>query len=390
MSERLYYTDAYLTRFDAHIIGRTEHEGRPALLLDRTAFYPASGGQPADRGTIRATPVVDVVEREDGRILHVVEHIIEGDGPVVCEIEWERRRDHMQQHTGQHLLSAVLERLRGARTESFHLGVQTSTIDIAATLTIEQLAPVEVEANRIVWENRRVQVRFADEAEAATLPLRKPPARGGTLRVIEIEDYDCSACGGTHVARTGELGLVALTGAERYKGGTRVEFVCGGRALLRFQAVRASLTAAARLLSSGAAEVPAAVQRLDAELRDQRHLVKRWQERAIAADAERLIAGGSGARLVIARHLPDWDRQALKGLAAALCAHPGAVVVLVGSEPPAVIVAGGPESGVDAAAIVRELTSRFGGRGGGRREMAEAGGLGAAPAELLEAAVRMT
>ena len=387
MTERLYYTDAYLTRFDAHVAGRVVHDRQPAVRLDRTAFYPASGGQPADRGTIQAVPVTDVIDLEDGSILHVLERPVEGDGPVACEIDWLRRHDHMQQHTGQHVLSAALEREHGIRTESFHLGAEASTIDVSAAVALEQLVPVEAAANRLVWENRPVHVRFADEAEAASLPLRKPPARGGPLRIIEIENFDFSACGGTHVARTGELGLIAVTNLERYKGGTRLEFVCGRRALSRFQALRLAVSSAARLLSTTASDLPSAIERLHADIRGQRHGARQWQERAIEAEAERLLLRDGGGPSVIRKHLAEWDPQALKGLAAALGARPRLVAVLVGSEPGTVIVACGAETDVDAAAVVRDLTNRFGGRGGGRRELAQAGGLRASAAEILQAAL---
>ncbi|HXE81260.1 MAG TPA: DHHA1 domain-containing protein [Vicinamibacterales bacterium] len=387
MSDRLYYTDAYLARFDARVVERLVWEGRPAARLDRTAFYPVSGGQPSDRGTMGPVPVVDVVEREDGEIVHVLDRPLDGEDRVQCEIDWPRRLDHMQQHTGQHLLSAALERARGISTLSFHLGSDASTIDVAAAVTLDELAPVEELANRVIHENRPVHVRFVDPAEAASLPLRKPPARQGTLRVIEIEALDVSACGGTHVARTGELGLLALTGAERYKGGTRLEFVCGGRAVARFQALRSSASSAARLLSTTAADLAASIERLQGELKQRRQEVRDWQERAITAEAERLLASSAGNRRVIARHFPDWEPQALKRLATMLAGHPGVVAVLVGSEPGTVVVACGTESGMDASAVVRELTSRFGGRGGGRAGMAQAGSLAASPSEILSAAL---
>jgi alanyl-tRNA synthetase len=385
MAERLYYTDAYLTRFDARVTRRSTHQGQPAVMLDRTAFYPASGGQPSDRGRIDAVAVIDVIDLDDGDILHLLERPVQAD-VVSCDIDWVRRRDHMQQHTGQHLLSAALERVHRIRTDSFHLGAESSTIDVSASVTLDRLASVEEEANRVIWENRPVHVRFADEAEAAALPLRKPPARGGTLRVIEIESFDVSACGGTHVARTGELGLLAVTSTERYKGGTRLEFVCGGRALVRFQALRLALGSAARLLSSSGPEVPSAIERLQSEGRQQKHAARQWQERAIDAEAERLLRGAAATDPVIARHLTDWDPPALKALAAAIGSRSQARAVLAGAEPGTVVVACGRESAVDASAVVRHLTARFGGRGGGRPELAQAGGLAASPEEILEAA----
>jgi len=386
---RLYYTDAYLTTFDAVVAERLQWGDRPAVVLDRTAFYPTSGGQPFDTGEIAAVRVVEVVDADDGRVVHVVERAIDANTAVACRIDWARRFDHMQQHTGQHVLSAAFERVHGIRTESFHLGADTCTIDVSASVAPEAVIAVEREANRVVWTDRPVHVRFVEEAEAARLPLRKPPARGGPLRVIEIEEVDLSACGGTHVARTGEIGLIALTNTERYKGGTRIEFVCGGRALSRVQQLREGLTAAARHLGCAPLDVPAAVERLQDETKQQRHTHRLQQQQLAELHGDRLRheAVRRGDLLVVAQHAPDWDAQGLKSLATAISSQPHHVAVLVGGEPQTVVVARGPDANVDAAAVVRALTSRFGGRGGGRPELAQAGGLTASPADILSTAV---
>src|SRR5262245_45530587 len=187
MTDRLYYLDPYLREFDATVVERTTHEGKAAMVLDRTAFYPTSGGQPFDVGTIANARVVDVVDTDDGRLLHVVDRLPDGDA-VKGAIDWERRFDHMQQHTGQHVLSAAFARLLGARTESFHLGTEDSTIDLARDLGAADVARAEAEANRIVWEDRPVGIRFAQAEDAATLGLRKESKRGGTLRLIDVQD----------------------------------------------------------------------------------------------------------------------------------------------------------------------------------------------------------
>jgi alanyl-tRNA synthetase len=386
MSERLYYTDAFLTRFDAQVVGAATARDSAAVLLDRTAFYPTSGGQPSDRGSIGGIAVTDVVEGDDGRVLHIVDRTIAPGERVACEVDWVRRFDHMQQHTAQHLLSAVLERMNGIRTESFHLGAEACTIDVTAGLTLEQLRPVEEEANRVVWENRQVRVRFVTHAEAAALPLRKPPARSGLLRLIEIDGVDLSACGGTHVAATAEVGVLSVTRADRYKGGTRIEFVAGARALNRLQTYRDAIGSAARLLGTASAAVIGGIEKLQSDLKEQNLELRRWKERAIHSEADRLLDGQHGEP-VVARHLPDWDTQSLKGLAAAIVSRPAGVAVLVGAEPGTVVVACGPEASADAGALVRQLIARFGGRGGGRRDAAQAGGLAAQPDDILKAAV---
>src|SRR4029077_13482463 len=190
-------------------------------------------------GTLNASRVVDVMDDENGAVVHVVD----GTVPVVGEavhgvVDWRRRFDHMQQHTGQHVLSAAFVHLFGVKTVSFHLGTDVSTIDLAREVTAREIAAAEDEANRIVWEDRAVTIRYANAEEAAALPLRKKPARTGTLRLIDVEGFDLSACGGTHVSRTGAVGLIAVTAWERFKGGHRLEFACGNRVLVRFRTLR--------------------------------------------------------------------------------------------------------------------------------------------------------
>lgn len=247
MTDRLYYTDPFSREFDATVIG-VESAQPPTVFvrvrLDRTCFYPTSGGQPFDMGTLDGSSVVDVVDEDEAGITHIVESRLgpvdpaAGPDPVLRigdrvhgTIDWVRRFDHMQQHTGQHVLSAAIVRLFDVPTVSFHLGAEASTIDLARELTAREIAAAEEEANRIVWEDRPVTIRFVSAEEASTLPLRKEPARTGVLRLIEVEHFDLSACGGTHVARTGQIGMIAITAWERFKGGHRLEFHCGGRAL---------------------------------------------------------------------------------------------------------------------------------------------------------------
>src|SRR5262249_29703235 len=194
--------------FDATVRGVEHRHGRLVVALDRTAFYPTSGGQPFDTGTLGGLRVVDVFDDESGDVFHAVEGgLLEPGQGVHGKINWARRFDHMQQHTGQHVLSAAFDRLFAARTVSFHLGADGSTIDLARELAADQIAEAELEANRVVWEDRPVEIRFADKTDAAAMPLRKESKREGTLRLIDVENWDLSACGGTHVARTGAIGV---------------------------------------------------------------------------------------------------------------------------------------------------------------------------------------
>ncbi len=377
MTERLYYTDPYLAEFDAHVIGiEPVGDGARAAVLDRTAFYPASGGQPFDTGTLGAARVVEVVDREDGTILHMIEGELTP-GAVRGRIDWQRRFEHMQQHTGQHVLSAAFDRLLKARTVSFHLGSASSTIDLSPEVTPEGVSRAEDEANRVVWEDRPVSIRFADAEEAAKLPLRKETGREGRLRLIDVEDFDLSACGGTHVRRTGAIGLIAVASWERFRGGTRVEFLCGSRALRGHRSLRDAVTGAVRLISVLPSELPAGIERLQDEAKDGKRRIKELQTRLASYEAAALAGRGEqrGAFRLVASALEGWDANGLKTVAAAIAATPAHVAVLFSTPPPSsVVVARADGSGVDSGAILKQIVGRFGGKGGGRPELAQGGG----------------
>jgi alanyl-tRNA synthetase len=363
---------------------------RPQVLLDQTAFYPTSGGQPFDIGTLGDAQVVDVIERDDGEIAHVVDRTLEVGARVSGSVDWPRRFDHMQQHTGQHVLSAAFDRRFNARTESFHLGTTTSTIDLGREVAVNEIAAAEEEANRIVWEDRPVAIRFATVEEAASLPLRKEPVRGGPLRLIDIEDFDLSACGGTHVARTGAIGLIAIAGAEKFRSGTRVEFLCGGRALVRFRAWRDAFAATQKYLSVAPSELAAGVERLQSDAKTLQRTIRGLQEQLAVHEASALVARGehAGDRVIVVEALDGWDAAGLKSLAAAAsAAEPRSAIALFTSTSPAlVVIARGKEGRVDAAAVLKALTGRFGGRGGGKPDLARGGGLIGAAANLVAAA----
>src|SRR4051794_12545487 len=395
MTDRLYYTDPYLRAFDATVTGVERRGDHFGVTLDRTAFYPTSGGQPFDTGRLGDLHVVDVIDEDDGTITHVAQGFspAAGTGPegstvragdaVHGAIDWHRRFDHMQQHTGQHVLSAAFDKLFGVRTLSFHLGAAVSTIDLAREMSPAEIAAAEDEANRVVWEDRPVAIRFADAAEAARLPLRKEPARAGMLRLIDVEGFDLSACGGTHVGRTGGIGVIAVASWERFKGGQRLEFLCGGRALGAFRTLRDATSATVQLLSVLPTELPEAVQRLQTDAREHKRVVSRLQEdlagyRAaeLAQTAEdwQITAGRGQCRLVT--HAVDGDANTLKTLAAAIVAKPGFVVALASTSTPALLViARSADVPVSAQELVSKIIAEFGGRGGGRSEMSQAGGL---------------
>jgi alanyl-tRNA synthetase len=392
MTLRLYYHEPYRTEFDAQATSVLERDGRTLVVCDRTAFYPTSGGQPHDTGVLSAAGadvrVVDVIDLETGDVGHVVDAPIVP-GPVTGRIHWTRRFDHMQQHTGQHVLSAAFDRRFGARTESVHLGVESSTIDLARELSPAEIDLAAAEANRIVWEDRPVAIRFVSEEEAASLPLRKEPTRQGPLRLIDIEDFDLSACGGTHVARTGGIGIIAIAGTERFRGGTRVSFLCGGRVLAAYGRFRDAFGDAQRLLSVAPEEVGTGIEKLQAENKSLQRALRTARESLTGYEASALVERGErvGSRVLVAAALEGRDAAGLKAMAAAAAGEPHVVAVLFSTTQPALaVVARAADTGVDAAAILKALIARFGGKGGGRAELAQGGGLTGRSDELVNAA----
>lgn len=389
MTERLYYDDAYVRAFDAAVV-RVEPRGDArAVWLDRSAFYPTSGGQSFDTGTLAALPVVDVVD-EDGDIVHLVrgEGELRTGQSIHGAIDWPRRFDHMQHHTGQHVLSAAFVRRCQVPTVSFHLGADAVTIDLAREVSAAEIAAAEDEANRVVWENRPVTIRYASAEEAASAGLRKPSARSGTLRLIEVEDFDRSACGGTHVQRTGAIGVIAVRAAERFKGGHRLELVCGGRALGAYRALRDPVAAAVRLASVLPAELPAAIERLQTDLREHQRTVVALRG-ALAVHEADALAHSAEVRDGVGRVLRtvEGDADALKTLALAIVARPGLIAVLASPAPPAlIVVARSGDVATRCDDLVKALVAAFGGRGGGRPDLAQAGRLDAPGTAILDRA----
>jgi alanyl-tRNA synthetase len=392
-TDRLYYNNPHTRSFEATVV-RVEPRGdTSAVWLDRTAFYPTSGGQPFDVGTLGVGRVVDVQDDEQGDVVHLFDGRAPAVGDLVHgEIDWRRRIDHMQQHTGQHLLSAVIEHTAGARTISFHLGSESSTIDLDRELTPAQLAQAERDANAVVWDDVPVSIRYVSEDEARQLPLRKESARTGTLRLIDIEGVDLSACGGTHVSRTGSIGQVAVASWERFKGGQRVEFLCGGRALARFQLLRDVTAASIRLVSVLPGDLPAAIERLQAEAKEQRKALvdvqstlAKYEAVALAQSADALPVG----RVVL--QAMDGDAGRLKTLASAVAATPGVIAVLVTKSTPALALAArAADVQLSCHELIAAIAKEFQGRGGGKPDLAQCGGLqGSADAILAFARARL-
>lgn len=404
MTEHLYYSDSFLYEFDAEVIDSiVGADARPAIILDRTAFYPTSGGQVFDTGWIVSASgdhklrIADVAEQDDGSILHVLESpaSLKKGTRVHGLIDAERRRDHMQQHSGQHVLSAAFVRLFEIPTVSFHMGADYCSIDLETkTLSAKQVEAAEALANEVITENRSVQIRYVTQEEARGLGLRKlPPVERDKLRLIDIHDFDLTACGGTHVQGTGQIGCILLRKTEKVRQGWRVEFVCGKRAVATARHDYATLAEAAGLLSSHLSEVPQQVRKMQEDARASR----KWGEQLLAeiADlsASRLLAetAETAGRKVVIRSFADRDLTFIKLLAQKLTRQDPNVIALLAatSGSPALVFGASPGIPFDMGALMKEALARLGGRGGGSKDMAQGGpqnveGIDAVLKELAE------
>lgn len=391
-SERLYYSDSFLRNFTGTIAGVREYAGGEGwqLSLDRTAFYPTSGGQPFDQGTLLApstsgtaleVPVEEVAEDEDGVVWHLVGQPLEVGTHVEGRIDWHRRFDHMQQHTGQHLLSAIFLKELKAPTVSFHLGEESSTIDLAIPPPAHHsLERVERIANEIIGEDRAVTTSYVsrDEAEALLTAgdLRKLPDREGVIRLIDIANCDRNACGGTHVRSTGQIGGLLVRGTEKVSRGVRVEFVCGLRAIRTARRDAMVLTEITGLLSTGAPELPATVKRLLTDIKSGSREHQKLSEELATFQAAKLISEEpvrNSLRLLV-REWKDRDRDFVRMLASrTVAAAPSTAVVFCAkdSDPARVYIARSPDLHFHCGTVLRELLSNFGLRGGGSPDLAQ-------------------
>ena len=384
MTERLYYTDSFLYDFEAEVAEVLPGE-RTALVLDRTAFYPTSGGQVFDTGSLRANGsefrVTEVAEDESGKILHYMEApaaALKAGQKVSGAIDAARRRDHMQQHSGQHVLSAAFIELFEMPTVSFHMGEESCTIDLnAKAVSTDQIVKAESRANQIVSENRPVGVRFVSVDEARTLGLRKlPESQKDEMRLVEIKDFDLCACGGTHVAHTSQIGPILLRKTEKVKQGIRVEFVCGDRALRTARKDYATLTESAGLFSGHIYDVPPQVRKLLEEGK-----VAQKRQHALLEEIAELCAAElvesmpeTGKFRVVQKVFADRDLTFIKLLAQKLTRYPG-LVVLLGSivTPAAVVFARSADVEADVSVLMKQAMAEVGGRGGGSKELAQGG-----------------
>jgi alanyl-tRNA synthetase len=389
MTERLYYHDSFLHEFDAEVSGSgpaSSSDSRSAVILDRTAFYPTSGGQVFDTGWIVPSEgagklrVAEVVETNDGEILHILDDAgsVQKGSRIHGLIDIDRRRDHVQQHSGQHVLSAAFVRLFNLPTVSFHMGADSCSIDLdTKNLTSAQVEAAEILANDVVTGNRPVNVRFVTQEEARGLGLRKiPPVERDKLRLIDVHDFDLTACGGTHVSATGQIGSILLRKTEKTRQGWRVEFVCGRLAVATARRDYSILAESGGLLSSHIWETPQQIRKLQEELRASRKSREQLLEELADLEASRLLAETleANGRRVVVRIFPDRDLSFIKLLAQRLTRQSAGVVTFLGVTPdPALVFAQSPGLPFDMGALMKEALVRLGGRGGGSKDMSQGG-----------------
>ncbi|HVN09077.1 MAG TPA: hypothetical protein VMV61_08905 [Patescibacteria group bacterium] len=374
MTDRLYYRDSFLTEFDARVLSSTPSGASHVVRLDRTAFYPESGGQPFDTGRLGSANVVEVSEDESGDILHITDSPLP-EGPVRGAIDWPRRFDHMQQHSGQHLLSAIFLDLFGYQTVSFHLGREISAIDLAAPgIPPEQLVRIEQRVNEIIFEDRPLHIRLGTREELAAAGVRKEVQRDGILRAIEIEGVELQPCGGTHVSRTGQIGLMLLRKCEKQKGNWRVEFVCGGRALAVAREDRRLLLESARTLGGAPADLPMLVARASEDRRQGDRQRKDLQSRLAAFEArefwDQAPAAGDAPRIV-RRILDPADADYLRLLASRIVECGPGVALLAALPGGHVVFAQSPGLPGDISALLCSALAAVAGKGGGTRDFAQ-------------------
>ncbi|HKR10614.1 MAG TPA: DHHA1 domain-containing protein [Pyrinomonadaceae bacterium] len=377
ITERLYYSDSHLIEFEARVVDVTERvSGWTAIILNRTAFYPTGGGQPSDTGTLDGLRVVECIDDGDRGVLHVVQGVTPAKDVIVHgRVDWPRRLDHMQQHTGQHILSQAFVTLFNAATRGFRVLDASCEIDVELNEpTAEKIERAVELANNVIWEDRGITIQSVTSEEAAELSLRKEPSREGELRLIEIEGFDLTPCGGTHAYRTGEVGMIAVRSWERAKGLTRIEFVAGTRALADYRKANRTAREVAALFSSGRDDGPQLASQMLEENKDLHRRIRLLEEIAAGVEAEKLLVNAAGG--VVTQVFEGRDAESLKKLAQALIATPG-TIALLGSrdkDTARLVFARSSDAPGDMNLLMREACALLDGRGGGRPDLAQGGG----------------
>ena len=382
VTERLYYSDSHLIEFEARVVDVTERvSGWTAIVLNRTAFYPTGGGQPSDTGTLDGMRVVECIDDGDRGVLHVVQGVTPArDAIVRGRVDWSRRLDHMQQHTGQHILSQAFVTLFNAPTRGFRVLETSCEIDVELMEpTTEKIERAVELANNVIWEDRTITIRNVTSEEAAELSLRKEPSREGELRLIEIDGFDLTPCGGTHAYRTGEVGVIVVRSWERAKGLTRIDFVAGTRALADYRKANKSAREVAALFSSGRDDIAQLTAHLLEEQKELNRQIRVLEEMAAEVESQKLLSSAqvlTDGSSLITQIFKSRDAESLKKLAQALIANPHTIALLASGDKDTarLVFARSSDAPGDMNALMREACTMLDGRGGGRPDLAQGGG----------------
>ncbi|MGD2295046.1 MAG: DHHA1 domain-containing protein [Candidatus Aminicenantes bacterium] len=369
-TQRLFHDDPYQVAFEARVVEKGMREQKPAVILDQTCFYPESGGQPSDRGWINGAEVLKVFE-EGGRIVHILDKDVETES-IKGKIDWKTRFDHMQQHSGQHILSQCFHQLLEAETRAFHLGQDISTLEMdLRKVSDEDVERVEKRANQVVCQDREVKIHSLPEGEVASLPLRRPPKKKGIIRVVEVSDFDYSACGGTHVRRTGEVGLIKILRWERIRDNIRFEFICGNRAFQDYMIKSRILRELSNRMTVHEREVSASVEKLFSDLKSLKTAVKKMREKLALQEAQKFIQRAKGK--VIREIFVEKTHEEMRFLALNIIHRSDFAVLfgLKGKERGHLILASPEKLNIDMRELVPLVSPLINGKGGGNPSLVE-------------------
>ena len=372
-TKRLYFEDPYQSEFEANVVKSFSHEANPALILDQTCFYPEGGGQPADKGTLDGIPVIHVLE-QDEQIIHVLEKEVSAD-VVKGKIDWTTRFDHMQQHAGQHILSQCFIQLYDAATRSFHLGEETSSLEVdMRNISEDEAERAESLANDIVFQNKEIKSCFYEEKEIAAVRLRRPPKKKGDIRVVEVSDFDYTACGGTHPRSTGEIGTIKILKWERIRDNVRLEFICGTRALKDYARKHRDLKILSNSLTVDERKVVVTFEKFVADLKTQKSKNRKLQEKIIQYEAVEIVQKAEGK--IIKQIFSDRSQEEIR-LLTLVTIRKGEFVVLFGlqgEERAHVFLACSESLNLDMRELLPVVSPLIVGRGGGRPSLVEISG----------------
>jgi alanyl-tRNA synthetase len=369
-TKRLYLENTYQTEFEARVVIKKTHKQGSAIILNQTCFYPESGGQPSDKGQIDGIDVIHVLE-EDGRIIHILEKDVEAES-VKGKVHWEIRFDHMQQHSGQHILSQSFFELLEAETLSFHLGETVSTLEMGLQgVSEEDVERVERRANEIIFQDKEVKYHYLPEEDVGSLPLRKPPKKKGIIRVVEVSEYDYSACGGTHVHRTGEVGLIKILRWEKIRGNIRFEFVCGKRALQDYTLKNRVMRELSNTLTVHEKEVLSSIERMFSEMKSQKKILRKMREKAAQYEAQEIVQKAEGK--VIKEVFTDKTHEEVRFLALNIIRNQDFIVLfgLKGKERGHLVMACAEGLNIDMRELVPLVSPLINGKGGGNPSLVE-------------------